>query len=278
MATISATSNFTKEEIQKYNQLIIDYPNGLKFIEAFRKRFPCLEECDCTATKRSYRMILEIELITQVNENFKDKKAPFSVVSFGSGGCFEELNVLARLLKEGYENIEFTLIDTRYEKSGEIPKEVEDFIETVLLLQYPQAKVNIKYATKVDKYVSNLTEKTIPNVFLLVDLQCEKSSEGPSPKPSIIDYCLSELSKQRKLFDKSNSLIAFTNYKDVENATLGDMVTTCNVLPINYCLFPLFKKTLTSHCPESSFGNIKKGCALSVFERSKGGITYKLTD
>jgi hypothetical protein len=267
-----------KHDIQKYYNIISKEPNDLSSIPLFREKFPFIHECDCFVLKNSYRRTLDAEIVLQVNEKIEDKNAPLVIASFGSDQCGGELCLLTKLLQEGYQNIQITLIDPKYAKSTKGIDQVKEFCEMVLQPQHPNAKIAIESLSDGVSYLEEVKNKkrTPPQIFLLIDLQ----SDNASPTQSVLDLCTSQIFAIKNELPVK-TLFAFTNYKKASSGGLGEQITICGVLPKPFFLHPFFKKNLLAHTPEASFSNKKYGCAVVKLIGSKGqekGFDYIFQD
>lgn len=178
-----------------------------------------LRECPCMEFNRHvvdgasgmFRENLVSTLIERIKKEHPDRNAPLTITSLFSGGCYQELVLLARLVaREGYTNVQFNLIDKGYAKGAKIDREncgdkysVEDFISCIeheILPSFPGAKIKVMKNHDVTKHVVNITKSKVkrPDIMLMIDSHQDED---------LTNLIISELSKHKKT---SNILLAYT--------------------------------------------------------------------
>ena len=182
---------------------LVHNPRDLLISMLFRNRYPHLGECECPLYSRidkpQLRKKMENSLIEKITRmhpliqwGVSDR---LSIASIGSGGCFQELVILALLLRQGYRNIEMTLIDSCYEER--IPNRlyssllsVEEFkkcVDDALIPFYPDACIQIEVQTQLKEAFQDIQAENAPQIFLLIDLQNEKDEIANVP---LLSSCL----------------------------------------------------------------------------------------
>lgn len=144
--------------------------------------FPVIRECCCHVFNRKspasiisgFRSALEEVTIYRIKQLYPNKREPLRITSLGSGGCFQELVYIAKLLiREGYSHIDLNLIDQCYATANEfgsnasviaLQRCVQEYISTIA--------ITITAHTDLQTYLTQIEQNSIqrPNLFLMIDL------------------------------------------------------------------------------------------------------------
>lgn len=183
--TIISYLGLTREEVQRF---LLEAPTRLFGNIGFMNTpsfpwFPAIGECNCSTFDRTavgprgqFRSALEELTIHRIRQLHTNKTAPLKISSLASGGCFQELVYIAKLLlREGYTNIQLDLIDPCYlgHNGYGSPDSVEQLRRCLQEYVTPtNATVTISAHTDHEIYMRQMSAGTItkPNVFLMIDL------------------------------------------------------------------------------------------------------------
>lgn len=126
-----------------------------------------IAECGCiphARNKTPIREILEKSLIEMIDTHF-DALKTVSIMSLGSGGCFQELVIHAKIAAHSRKKINWTLVDPIYKSSGD--KRIMAFDRLIKLLS-PGSTVN-HYDSELVALEELERGSIVPQVFLDID-------------------------------------------------------------------------------------------------------------
>jgi hypothetical protein len=193
----SNTNQCSNPHISLFTNLLLETPSQLLMNDTFKTRFPSLTECNCDllgrVAKPVYREAMELEFLNQIQEKFPDKQTMLKIASVGSGQCFQELSILAKLMNAGYSSIQLELIDVCYAFQGtqtESIKSFQSYIQEELLKNYPKGNVTLNVHVDFKQYIKEIQseDSPAPLAFLLIDIDAE---EVDGEKVNFLDNSLS---------------------------------------------------------------------------------------
>lgn len=85
--------------------------------------------CSCRAFTPAERIFFIIQLIFDIEKNFKDKNKKLVFTSFASGGLLLDYLVIQELLTAGYLNLEINVMDTVFPSLADVPKTYKERVE-----------------------------------------------------------------------------------------------------------------------------------------------------
>lgn len=170
-------------EFPSYVSSLVNGGHSLLNDMRFKTEFPHLGECSCKSPL--LRVALEKEVIRRLQVSFLDKHQELTLVSVGSGQCFQELIYLAKLVNIGYKNIRLVLID----KDPNVKPSVDDLIrfkDTYL----QNSKIEIDQFDTLENYQKRASGQINlqPNLLLLLDLEGDKDANRQPPHLFIYAY------------------------------------------------------------------------------------------
>jgi hypothetical protein len=144
------------------------------------KKYRSIWECQCDTFDRGTvpaRILLERSFTKEIALKCPDKNSPIRLCSLGSGGCFEELVLICLLLKAGYTNIQFKLIDPFYKNDI---KTILDLCDILFEELDAATKVSIDTECDFDAYLDEIerNEQLIPGAIFLIDIQGVLVNDG----------------------------------------------------------------------------------------------------
>lgn len=135
------------------------------------------------------RVTVEAGILSDISSRFPDKNQPLNIMSFGSGHLGNEFVLLGLLVKAGYNNIRFVLIDTYYGEQADRKREAADpnevsagsLVDFYRLIP-PLAAVGVNFQIEsyedVDKYLADHKEPSL-DVIIGIDLNLGDFREKP---------------------------------------------------------------------------------------------------
>lgn len=158
-----------------------------RLIDSFGKmqgKYKAISECaGCVEFDRNargprgkLRNALEENVIDKITHHYPDRDKPLNITSIGSGGCFQELVFIAKLIsREGYQDVRITLIDKVYKKGKEDESvaALRKCVDDEILPHAKGAKVTIDVQNDLDTYLGQVKEKSLPfpETVLMIDLE-----------------------------------------------------------------------------------------------------------
>lgn len=185
-------------------------------------------------------------LISSIKEKYPDKNQVITITSLGSGGCFQELVLLAKLVaQEGYTHIRLNLIDQGYRQGAQIEGSVfgsrvsyNEFVALVKREIEPflkGCKIEINGGDDVQQYMRAVRFDKPgvpkPNVLLMIDFDTGEF---------LIDRVIDVLAKDPRT---SGTILAYTK------KLLGFCLTAKDALEAN-----IIEKERKSLLPREPWG------------------------
>lgn len=150
---------------------------------------------------RGLRSASERIFATRFSMLHPDKTAKKEIHFIGSGGCFQALVIITNLAKEGFTNLECTMLDPMYNKDKSSPQELEEFVQVEICPNVRNLKIQIKVKDQFDLHMKELREGTIPMPDAVVAFHIDVNEQA------VIPIVLSTLQAQSKAKD---SMLLFT--------------------------------------------------------------------
>jgi len=215
------------------------YDNLDKLLPLINPALLDLRMCRCGKMSSQLRASIENSAIECLLSS-RDPSALLTIVSVGSGGCYQELVYLARLSKAGYCNIQLVVIEPK-------PVPLQSFA-SVCQTYLPHSKINVICYPTVRDYQENPIK---PNLLLLLDLldnSCKVNGK------LLLNYSFEALHNSHIL--QKNTVVAWNVLE--ENEELKNDPKKESLFSIGYCglyseadvnLSKFFqKKVAGSHC------------------------------
>ena len=231
-------------------ELLCSDPEKMRLNRFFQKNYGELDECRCDQFNRfsnpEFRRALEDSIIAALEKKHPDKTAKISLVSLGSGGCFQELVILSKLLKAGYSQICFTSIDTKYKESDskQIFHLMHSFTENEFRHSYPRAAILLNFETDYTQHMEKIERGEIisPDAFLFIDIHTTFIDKLP-----LLDWGLN-------LFDQidnvpSDTIVGYTRTCTRENIHEATNCLDICLTKLEYQTNKTSLKSLIEHIP-----------------------------
>jgi hypothetical protein len=150
----------------------------------FTQAYPELSLCKCFPEK--VRTCLEVKALPRASALYP-RDEPLEIVSFGSGGCLQELIYLSRMQDMGFSKLSVTLIDGKYRTDQNSPDQLRQFAEREL-----ENRVEVNAHENLLAYLKERDRK-VSALIMMIDLanyyeQFEVG--GVKKKGRLIDYGL----------------------------------------------------------------------------------------
>ncbi|MBD3231686.1 hypothetical protein GF322_03410 [Candidatus Dependentiae bacterium] len=208
--TVDYTMNYFDKIVESYN-IYYTYINLLKYIDELKASIELLKlsnpinlliECDekdCNLSrdhKNEYtRQILEDEILNYTQMFYKNKNQPIVITELGSGGLFQNLVIMTKILNSGYNNIKICLIDLSYETFYDVYQNEDNYTNLLqpknlilythfylteqkfyqyfnfLKTNFPNANIEIKIFPDLNTYLLECNENAEfkTDIFLSID-------------------------------------------------------------------------------------------------------------
>lgn len=159
---------------------------------------PPISECSCKVQfsrgrkgPLDVRKILENSLVQKLQESsLFSKEKPLLICSIGSGGCFQELVIHARLVKEGYQ-VNWVLADPIYSENSEKPEEHPTIQQFTHLARQISPETAVQIQEDGLNAISEFAKegRAEPDIILFIDFDLQKAVEvTPEIKREIEEY------------------------------------------------------------------------------------------
>lgn len=271
-------SEFNIAKEKTFTQQLIKRPDLLFKDADFKNKFPALNECHCPLLDRvthpEWRQTLETKVIEHIEKQGLDQTKTLRVASVGSGSCFQELVLLAKLLDKGFTDIQLVLIDPLYihEKMTQEKIAVESFktfIKKEIFSDYPKAKIDIVVQGDFQEYLQKTPKENQPHAILLIDL----FDEGSTGK-TVFEECMPILDSNSKSMD-TKTIIAFSKFESTSKQVGVGGASVCSILSLeSYKMFKMLSK-INSFAPPKASNCQMKFFSFEFKEQPEGSMGFE---